>query len=312
MSYRFATNAVHAGLEPEPTLRRRRAADPPGLDVRAEGRRRLRRGLRLLALGEPDARRAGAGDRGARGRLRVVLLLRHGGRARADHGGVLRRRSRRDPGRPVRRHLPARRQGAQALGPGRTRWSTRPTSTRSPRRSRPETKLVWIETPTNPTLKVIDVAGVIERSGGAFVAVDNTFATPVYQRPLELGADAVVHSATKYLGGHSDSVSGAVVVKDEAAHAGGAVRAELRRRGARPAGLLPRAPRAADAAPADGGAHRERARGLGVARGRGRRVRRALARVLRDGLVPAPGRGRRWSRARRCSRWPSRSAAWSR
>ena len=83
---------------------------------------------------------------------------------------------------------------------------------------RPETKLVWIETPTNPTLKVIDVAGVIERAGGAFVAVDNTFATPVYQRPLELGADAVVHSATKYLGGHSDSVSGAVVVREEAAH----------------------------------------------------------------------------------------------
>ncbi|MDA0184706.1 PLP-dependent transferase [Solirubrobacter phytolaccae] len=82
----------------------------------------------------------------------------------------------------------------------------------------PETKLVWIETPTNPTLKVIDVPGVIERSGGAFVAVDNTFATPVYQRPLELGADAVVHSATKYLGGHSDSVSGAVVVKDEERH----------------------------------------------------------------------------------------------
>jgi len=84
---------------------------------------------------------------------------------------------------------------------------------------RPETKLVWIETPTNPTLKVIDVAGVIERAQGAFVAVDNTFATPVYQRPLELGADAVVHSATKYLGGHSDSVSGAVVVRDEERHA---------------------------------------------------------------------------------------------
>jgi cystathionine gamma-synthase len=84
---------------------------------------------------------------------------------------------------------------------------------------RPETKLVWIETPTNPTLKVIDVAGIVERAGGAFVAVDNTFATPVYQRPLELGADAVVHSATKYLGGHSDSVSGAVVVRDEERHA---------------------------------------------------------------------------------------------
>src|SRR4051812_36859441 len=83
---------------------------------------------------------------------------------------------------------------------------------------RPETTLVWVETPTNPTLKVIDVPGIVARSGGAFVAVDNTFATPVYQRPLELGADAAVHSATKYLGGHSDAVSGAVVVRDPGVH----------------------------------------------------------------------------------------------
>jgi cystathionine gamma-synthase len=81
------------------------------------------------------------------------------------------------------------------------------------------TKLVWVETPTNPTLKVIDVAGIVERAGGAFVAVDNTFATPVDQRPLELGADAAVHSTTKYLGGHSDAVGGAVVVRDSERHA---------------------------------------------------------------------------------------------
>src|SRR3954471_12350808 len=80
------------------------------------------------------------------------------------------------------------------------------------------TRLVWVETPTNPTLKVIDVPAIVARSGGAFVAVDNTFATPVYQRPLELGADAVVHSATKYLGGHSDAVSGALTVADPAVH----------------------------------------------------------------------------------------------
>src|SRR3954471_20914190 len=80
------------------------------------------------------------------------------------------------------------------------------------------TRLVWVETPTNPTLKVIDVPAIVARSGGAFVAVDNTFATPVYQRPLELGADAAVHSATKYLGGHSDTVSGAVIVGDAALH----------------------------------------------------------------------------------------------
>jgi cystathionine gamma-synthase len=85
---------------------------------------------------------------------------------------------------------------------------------------RPETKLIWIETPTNPSLKVVDVAGIVAVSGDAFVAVDNTFATPVYQRPLELGADAVVHSTTKYLGGHSDTVGGAVVVRDSRAHEG--------------------------------------------------------------------------------------------
>jgi cystathionine gamma-synthase len=83
---------------------------------------------------------------------------------------------------------------------------------------RPETALIWVETPTNPNLKVIDVAGIAARKGRAFLAVDNTFATPIYQRPLELGADAVVHSTTKYLGGHSDTVGGAVVARDEDVH----------------------------------------------------------------------------------------------
>jgi cystathionine gamma-synthase len=77
---------------------------------------------------------------------------------------------------------------------------------------RDDTALIWVETPTNPALKVVDVAAIVAAKRGAFVAVDNTFATPVYQRPLELGADAVVHSTTKYLGGHSDAVGGAVVV----------------------------------------------------------------------------------------------------
>jgi cystathionine gamma-synthase len=83
---------------------------------------------------------------------------------------------------------------------------------------RADTRLVWVETPTNPLLNVVDIEGVIARSGAALVAVDNTFATPVNQRPLELGADAVVHSTTKYLGGHSDTVGGAVVVRDAALH----------------------------------------------------------------------------------------------
>ena len=87
---------------------------------------------------------------------------------------------------------------------------------------RPETALVWIESPTNPLLNVVDVAAVVaavrERAPDVRIAVDNTFATPVVQRPLELGADAVVHSATKYLSGHSDTVSGAVVVRDAELH----------------------------------------------------------------------------------------------
>jgi cystathionine gamma-synthase len=82
-----------------------------------------------------------------------------------------------------------------------------------------QTRMVWIETPTNPLLNVIDVRAVVDGVGsGAFVVVDNTFATPVNQRPLELGADAVVHSVTKYLGGHSDTVGGAVVVRDPEVH----------------------------------------------------------------------------------------------
>jgi cystathionine gamma-synthase len=83
---------------------------------------------------------------------------------------------------------------------------------------RPDTRLIWVETPTNPLLNVVDIEGVVARRGEALVAVDNTFATPAIQRPLELGADAVVHSATKYLGGHSDVVGGAVVVRDADLH----------------------------------------------------------------------------------------------
>lgn len=83
---------------------------------------------------------------------------------------------------------------------------------------RKETRLVWVETPTNPLLKVVDIAAVAEvgRAHGAWVAVDNTFASPYLQQPLSLGADLVHHSATKYLGGHSDVVGGVVVGRDEA------------------------------------------------------------------------------------------------
>ena len=76
------------------------------------------------------------------------------------------------------------------------------------------TKLVWLETPTNPTLKICDIAAIskIAHERGAFVVVDNTFASPALQRPIDLGADIVLHSATKYIAGHSDVIAGLVVV----------------------------------------------------------------------------------------------------
>ncbi len=85
---------------------------------------------------------------------------------------------------------------------------------------RPNTRLVWIETPSNPLLRVSDISSIAQvahlQPGGCLVVVDNTFATPYLQRPLELGADLVVHSTTKYLGGHSDVVGGAIVGNQEA------------------------------------------------------------------------------------------------
>lgn len=82
------------------------------------------------------------------------------------------------------------------------------------------TKLVWVETPTNPTLKCIDIEEVskIAHAKGAKVAVDNTFATPYLQNPLALGADVVCHSTTKYIGGHSDAIGGALVTNDDELH----------------------------------------------------------------------------------------------
>src|SRR5207302_10223990 len=78
------------------------------------------------------------------------------------------------------------------------------------------TRIVWIESPTNPLLNVVDIRAVADaaHAAGALVVVDNTFATPYLQRPLELGADIVVHSTTKYLGGHSDVIGGFAATND--------------------------------------------------------------------------------------------------
>lgn len=82
----------------------------------------------------------------------------------------------------------------------------------------PATKLIWLETPTNPTLKISDIGAIakIAKAHKILFAVDNTFGTPVLQQPLSLGADIVIHSATKYLGGHSDLIAGLVITKDPA------------------------------------------------------------------------------------------------
>ena len=138
--------------------------------------------------------------------------------------------------------------GAVACSSPATKWRPRPTSTAAPSAcsngssspgasspatpttpappaSRalitPGTKLVWIETPTNPLLQILDIAAIAELAHrhGALLAVDNTFASPYLQQPLELGADLVVHSTTKYLGGHSDVVGGAVIGRRRAARA---------------------------------------------------------------------------------------------
>lgn len=80
----------------------------------------------------------------------------------------------------------------------------------------PQTKLIWLETPTNPTLKISDIEAIakLAKTQNCLLCVDNTFASPVLQQPLALGADIVIHSATKYLGGHSDLIAGLVITKD--------------------------------------------------------------------------------------------------
>ena len=117
-----------------------------------------------------------------------------------------------------RRHVSHPRQGVQTGGdPGVRLWISSDPA-RLAAALRPETRMVWLETPTNPTLKVFDIAALsaIAKQKGIPVVVDNTFATPVIQRPLELGASIVYHSSTKYLNGHCDVVGGCVVTSDDA------------------------------------------------------------------------------------------------
>ncbi len=108
-------------------------------------------------------------------------------------------------------------------GAERGRWNVRHldlADTEGWRRAVPECDLVWLESPSNPLLEVADLREIcsMDRGDGCVIAVDNTFATPLNQRPLEMGADIVMHSATKFISGHSDALAGALVVGDEGLH----------------------------------------------------------------------------------------------
>ena len=121
--------------------------------------------------------------------------------------------------------------------------------------------MVWVETPSNPMMKITDIAALakIAHDAGALLVVDNTFASPYLQNPLALGADVVVHSTTKYIGGHSDASGGAIVLNDDADGGEDRLRAVRRRRRVRADGGLADHPRPEDAGRADGPALGERA-----------------------------------------------------
>ena len=156
------------------------------------------------------------------------------------------------------------------------------------------TRIVWVETPTNPMLTIGDIEALaaVAHDAGALLVVDNTFASPYLQQPLTLGADVVVHSTTKYVGGHSDVVGGALVVRDHELADAITLPPERDGRGGRPLRLLPHPPRPQDPRRADGPALRQRREGRRLPHLARRGQRGHLPRA---GVAPRP-RGRRRSR----------------
>ena len=213
----FETRAIHAGYEPDPMTG---AVIPPiyaTSTYKQDGVGGLRGGYEYSRTANPtrtalegNLAALEEGERGfafASGLAAEDTLVRAAVPAGRPRGPARRR---------LRRHLPAVRHGGEGLGPG-----ARPgAGVRPGRRTRGDparqTKLVWVETPTNPLLNIGDIEALagIAHEAGALLVVDNTFASPYLQQPLTLGADVVVHSTTKYCGGHSDVVGGALVVRD--------------------------------------------------------------------------------------------------
>ena len=211
----FSTRAIHAGQSPDPDHGRGDAPHLCSVNLRARKPRRSQ-GLRVLAHAEPDAHGLGALHRRPRGGTRgfafasgmattatLLELIDSGDHVLAMddlYGGSFRLFER------VRRRSAALDFTFADLSQAEAAAAA----------IRPNTRMIWIETPTNPLLRLVDIAAVAEtaRKRGILVVVDNTFATPWIQRPLELGADIVMHSATKFLNGHSDMVGGVAIVSD--------------------------------------------------------------------------------------------------
>ena len=212
---RFETRAIHVGQEPDPeygavsvpiyqtsTYAQPAVAKPKAYDY-ARGGNPTREALQRVLASLEGARRALSFSSGLGATTTLLLTLKPG-----DHvvlgddvyGGTYRLLAR------VMKEWGLSFDTVDLADEARLRSSLRD-----------ETTIVWLETPTNPFLKVIDVERVaaVAHEAGARCVVDNTFATPYLQRPLELGADVVVHSVTKYLGGHSDLVGGAIATNED-------------------------------------------------------------------------------------------------
>jgi len=220
---RFETKAIHSGQEPEPTTgavtvpiyaTSTYAQDAPGKHAgydysRTDNPTRTALQTALASLEGVDEGSGGGSVATASGMAAAALcgyLLSAGDHVLLPddaYGGTFRF-------------------FARVLGEQGFAWSVaRPTDPDSVAAGiRETTRLVWLETPSNPLLRVADIErlATIAHDSGALLVVDNTFATPYLQRPLDLGADVVLHSTTKYLGGHSDVVGGALVTADPALH----------------------------------------------------------------------------------------------
>ena len=278
----FATKTIHAGQPSEPETGSLIAPifqtstyeqDEPGRQPR----------LRLLADEQSDARAArrrcspsskgwSTAPRSASGLAAENAVL----QAYLEAG-----RRDRHPARRLRRHVSDPEQGVPAA---RLRdQADRPRAIDGALEAAlsPKTKLVWIESPTNPRLLVYDIAAIAAatHAAGALLVVDNTFATPLFQQPFQLGADLVVHSVTKYLAGHSDVIQGAVLANEAVGVRAGEVPAERDGRRPRAVRLLAHAARAEDPRAADAAARRQRG-------GDRQRAERAPAREAR--LLPRP------------------------